>query len=121
MTNVEEAATYILRASADVLTIGGFGGQVPSPTLTQFEQYVASGQVRYVYLAPTFGGLAGPAGQTSQTGQTAQTAQTSQTSQTAESQISAWVPAHCSKVPASDYGGTSTSSTSGTLYECTGS
>jgi 4-amino-4-deoxy-L-arabinose transferase-like glycosyltransferase len=108
MTNVEEAAAYILRASADVLSVGGFSGQVPSPTLTQFEHYVASGQVRYVYLA-TFGGLAGPAGQTSQTGQTA------------ESQIEAWVPAHCSKVPASDYGGTSTSSTSGTLYECTGS
>jgi hypothetical protein len=64
--------------------------------------------VRYVYLT-TFGGLAGSAGQTSQA------------SQTAEAQIEAWVPAHCSKVPASDYGGTSTSSTSGTLYECTGS
>ncbi len=102
---MEEATPYILRASADVLSVGGFTGQVPFPTLTQFEQYVASGQVRYVYLT-TFGGLAGPAGQTSQT---------------AESQIEAWVPAHCSKVPASDYGGTSTSSTSGTLYECTGS
>jgi hypothetical protein len=92
-----------------VLSVGGFGAQVPFPTLTQFEHYVASGQVRYIYLT-TFGGRAGPAGQTS-----------SQTSQTAESQIEAWVPAHCSKVPASDYGGTSTSSTSGTLYECTGS
>jgi 4-amino-4-deoxy-L-arabinose transferase-like glycosyltransferase len=104
-TNVEEATPYILRASADVLSVGGFTGQVPFPALTQFEQYVASGQVRYVYLT-TFGGPAGPTGQTSQT---------------AESQIEAWVPAHCSKVPASDYGGTSTSSTSGTLYECTGS
>jgi len=108
MTNVEEASTYILRASADVLSVGGFSGQVPFPTLTQFEQYVASGQVRYVYLT-TFGGRAGPAGQTGQA------------SQAAESQIAVWVPAHCSKVPASDYGGTSTSSTSGTLYECTGS
>jgi hypothetical protein len=104
-TNVYEATTYILRASADVLSVGGFSGQAPSPTLTQFEQYIASGQVRYVYLT-TFGGLAAPAGQTSQT---------------AESQIEAWVPAHCSKVPASDYGGTATSSTAGTLYECTGS
>jgi 4-amino-4-deoxy-L-arabinose transferase-like glycosyltransferase len=107
-TNVYEATTYILRASADVLSVGGFTGQVPSPTLTQFEHYIASGQVRYVYLT-TFGGLAGPSGQTSQA------------SQTAESQIEAWVPGHCSKVPASDYSGTSTSSTSGTLYECTGS
>jgi hypothetical protein len=105
MTNVEEAAAYILRAGADVLTVGGFSGQALFPTLTQFEHYVASGQARYVYLT-TFGGRAGPAGQTSQT---------------AESQIEAWVPAHCSKVPASKYGGTSTSSTSGTLYVCTGS
>ena len=104
MTNVYEATTYILRAGADVLSVGGFTGQAPFPTLTQFEQYVTSGQVRYVDLT-TFGGLAGPAGQTSQT---------------AESQIGAWVPAHCSTVPASDYGA-STSSTSGTLYECTGS
>jgi hypothetical protein len=104
-TNVYAATPYILRAGADVLSVGGFTGQVPFPTLTQFEQYVTSGQVRYVYLT-TSGGLAGPAGQTSQT---------------AESQIGAWVPAHCTTVPASDYGGTSTSSTSGTLYECTGS
>ena len=68
-TNVYEATTYILRASADVLSVGGFTGQAPFPTLTQFEQYVVSGQVRYVYLT-TFGGLAGPAGQTSQTSQT---------------------------------------------------
>jgi hypothetical protein len=74
--------------------------------------------VRYVDLT-TFGAPAGSAGQTSQT------------SQTAESQIEAWVPVHCAKVPASDYGGTATSSTptsstpssstSGTLYVCTGS
>jgi hypothetical protein len=116
LTNVEEAATYVLRANADVLSVGGFGGQVPSPTLTQFENYVASGQVRYIYLTTTFGGSAGLAG----AGQT-KTSQTGKTSQTAESQIAAWVPAHCSKVPASDYGGTATSSTSGTLYQCTGS
>jgi hypothetical protein len=75
------------------------------PTLTQFERYVATGQVRFVYLT-AFGGRAGPFGQTSQT---------------AASQIEAWVPAHCSTVPASDYGGSSASGSSGTLYECTGS
>jgi 4-amino-4-deoxy-L-arabinose transferase-like glycosyltransferase len=105
-TNVYEATTYILRASADVLSVGGFTGQVPFPTLTQFEQYVASGQVRYVYVT-AFGGRAGLPGQTGHT------------IKTAASQIEAWVPTHCLKVPASDYGGTSTSSSSGTLYECT--
>jgi 4-amino-4-deoxy-L-arabinose transferase-like glycosyltransferase len=105
VTNVFSATPYILDAGADVLSVGGFTGQVPFPTLPQFERYVASGQVRYVYLT-TFGGRAGPFGQTSQT---------------AASQIEAWVPAHCSEVPASDYGGSSTSGSSGTLYECTSS
>jgi 4-amino-4-deoxy-L-arabinose transferase-like glycosyltransferase len=105
VTNVFSATPYILGAGADVLSVGGFTGQVPFPTLTQFERYVTSGQVRYVYLT-TFGGRAGPFGQTGQT---------------AASQIGAWVPAHCSKVPASDYGGSSTSGSSGTLYECTSS
>jgi 4-amino-4-deoxy-L-arabinose transferase-like glycosyltransferase len=102
-TNAYSATTYILRASADVLSVGGFTGQAPFPTLTQFEQYVASGQVRYVYLTTIGGGLGGGSGQTSNT---------------AESQIAAWVPAHCAKVPASDYGG-SASASSATLYQCT--
>jgi hypothetical protein len=105
VTNVFSATPYILGAGADVLPVGGFTGQVPFPTLTQFERYVASGQVRFVYLT-TFGGRAGPFGQTSQT---------------AASRIEAWVPAHCSTVPASDYGGSSASGSTGTLYECTGS
>jgi hypothetical protein len=92
-----------------VLSAGGFTGQAPFPTLAQFKDYVTSGKIRYVYLTTSGGGagLPGPAGQ--------------QTANTAASQIGAWVPAHCSKVPASDYGGTSTSSNSGTLYECTAS
>jgi hypothetical protein len=100
---VYSATTYILRAGADVLTVGGFSGQAPFPRLTQFEQYVASGQARYVYLTTLGGGLGGESGQTSVT---------------AESQIAAWVPAHCAKVPASDYGG-SASASSGNLYQCT--
>jgi 4-amino-4-deoxy-L-arabinose transferase-like glycosyltransferase len=108
-TSVYEATTYILRADADVLSAGGFTGQVPFPTLTQFKQYVTSGKVRYVYLT-TPGGSAGLPGQSGQ-----------QTAETAASQIGAWVPAHCTKVPASDYGGASASDNSGTLYECTAS
>jgi 4-amino-4-deoxy-L-arabinose transferase-like glycosyltransferase len=103
VTSVFSATPYILRAGADILSLGGFSGQVPFPTLTQFEQYVASGQVRYVYLS-SFGGPGG------------------QGKQSTASQIEAWVPAHCSKVPASDYGGGSSASFgSGTLYLCTGS
>jgi hypothetical protein len=114
--SVLQAAPYVLWAGADVLSLGGFSGQVPSPTLAQFEQYVTSGQVRFVYLATSggfgsFGGL-GPAG-----GRGA--SQGSQ--QTAAAQIEAWVPAHCSKVPASDYGGGTAPGNSGTLYACSGS
>jgi 4-amino-4-deoxy-L-arabinose transferase-like glycosyltransferase len=94
-----QAAPYILRAGTPVLTIGGFSGQAPSPTLSQFEQYVADGQVDYVYLTTTGTGSA------------------QSTSQSTAAQIGAWVPKQCTKVPAQDYGGSSTSS-SATLYEC---
>jgi 4-amino-4-deoxy-L-arabinose transferase-like glycosyltransferase len=108
VTTTFEATPYILRAGADVLSMGGFSGQVPNPTLRQFEQYVASGQVRYVYLS-AFGGSGGGQGQ-SQGGQ-----------QSTASQIEAWIPAHCSAVPASNYGGATASNSSGTLYLCSGS
>jgi hypothetical protein len=116
--SVLQAAPYVLRAGADVLSLGGFSSQVPSPTLAQFEQYVASGQVRYAYLAASggFGGL-GQAGDRSASQGSQQTAAV----QTAAAQIEAWVPAHCAKVPASDYGGGTTPGNSGTLYACSGS
>jgi hypothetical protein len=112
VTNTFQATPYILRAGADVLSMGGFSGQVPYPTLTQFKQYVATGQVRYVDL-PTSGGsgVFGSAGQ----------AQGQGSQQSTASQIQAWIPAHCSKVPASDYAGGTASAASGTLYLCSGS
>ena len=92
----QQASPYILGAGTSVLTLGGFSGQAPSPTLAQFEQYVASGQVEYVYLAA---------------------------SSTSSNQIESWVAKNCTVVPAQDYGGTSsTSSTSASgstqLYRC---
>jgi hypothetical protein len=95
--------------------MGGFSGQVPYPTLTQFEQYVASGQVRYVELAAS-----GGAGGFGSPGQAGGQGQSQGGQQSAASQIEAWVPAHCSTVPASDYAGGSTSNTSGPLYLCSG-
>lgn len=119
VTNTFGATPYILRAGADVLSLGGFSGQVPYPTLSQFEQYVASGQVRYVYLAAFGPGGYGGQGQARPPGQNRAQGQGGQ--QTAASQIEAWVPAHCSTVPASDYGGGSAPGNSGTLYLCSGS
>lgn len=41
------AAGYQLAAGAPVLAVGGFNGTDPSPTLAQFQQYVADQQVHY--------------------------------------------------------------------------
>jgi hypothetical protein len=110
---VLQAAPYVLRAGADVLSLGGFSGLVPYPTLAQFEQYVTSGQVRYVYLATlgSFGGLGEAGDRSASQGR----------QQTTAAQIEAWVPAHCPKVPASAYGGGTALGNSGTLYTCSGS
>ncbi len=48
-----------LDTGASLMAIGGFGGSDPSPTLAQFQQYVATGQVRY-FLADS--GRGGPPG-----------------------------------------------------------
>lgn len=49
-----------LKTGSPLMAIGGFTGGDPSPTLAQFQQYVADGQVRY-FLAGT-GGRGGPGG-----------------------------------------------------------
>ena len=62
------------------MAIGGFNGTSPSPTLAQFQQYVADGEIHYYVAGGGMGAMAGPAGQTG----TASTA----------SQIEEWVTAH---------------------------
>ncbi|WEO93830.1 glycosyltransferase family 39 protein [Streptomyces sp. FXJ1.172] len=101
------AAPYILATGADVLPIGGFSGRVPYPTEARFRQLVDAGTVRYVLLGGGRGmgamaqGTGPAAARTAQTG-TDRTA----TGQTAAAQITAWVQAACTPVPASAYGGT---------------
>jgi hypothetical protein len=41
------AAGYQLGSGEAVMPIGGFNGSDPSPTLAQFQQYVAKGQIHY--------------------------------------------------------------------------
>ena len=41
------ASGYQLATQEPVMAIGGFNGSDPSPTLAQFEQYVANGQIHY--------------------------------------------------------------------------
>ncbi|MFD3595519.1 glycosyltransferase family 39 protein [Nocardia sp. NPDC058640] len=68
------AAGYQLATELPVMPIGGFNGSDPSPTLEQFQQYVADGKVHY-FIA---GGRGGPGGN----------------SESTSSAITAWVTAN---------------------------
>ena len=52
------AAGYQLASEEPVMAIGGFNGSDPSPTLAQFQQYVADGQVHW-FIASSGGGPGG--------------------------------------------------------------
>jgi hypothetical protein len=75
----QNAAGYQLATGEPVMAIGGFNGSDPSPTLAQFEQYVAQHRIHYYIGGGGFGGLrgnvGGPGGSTS-------------------TQIERWVAAH---------------------------
>jgi 4-amino-4-deoxy-L-arabinose transferase-like glycosyltransferase len=96
-TGSQATASIIIASGQPVITIGGFNGSDPSPTLAQFEHLVATGQVRYVLVTgggAGFGGAGGgPGGGTG-------------------SSIDSWVESHGTAVSSSAIGG----STSGTLY-----
>jgi hypothetical protein len=96
------AAGIQLAAGLPVLTMGGFTGSDPAPTISELKALVASGQVRYVLLGvgpsggpggfPGFRGPGGPGGTADRT---------------------AWVGANCVAVSAAGLG-------SGGLYDCSG-
>ncbi len=65
-TGAENAASYQLPTERSVMPIGGFNGGDPSPTLEQFQAYVADGEIHY-YIAsgsegPGAGGRGGDEG-----------------------------------------------------------
>jgi 4-amino-4-deoxy-L-arabinose transferase-like glycosyltransferase len=91
------SAPIIIASGQPVMTIGGFNGGDPAPTLAQFEALVAQGKVRFVLLGGQGGGQGGPGGNGS-------------------SSITSWVTQHGSAVPAASYGGTGT----GNLYDLAG-
>jgi 4-amino-4-deoxy-L-arabinose transferase-like glycosyltransferase len=49
------ASGYQLATGDPVMSIGGFNGTDPAPTLEQFQAYVASGQIHY-FIGGGFGG-----------------------------------------------------------------
>ncbi len=46
-TGANNAAGYQLGAGVPVMPVGGFNGTDPYPTLAQFKEYVAAGQIHY--------------------------------------------------------------------------
>jgi 4-amino-4-deoxy-L-arabinose transferase-like glycosyltransferase len=75
--SANSAAGYQLASGEPVMAIGGFNGTDPSPTLAQFEKYVAEGKIRY-FIAGGRGGGPGGAGGSSNDA----------------SQITSWVESH---------------------------
>ena len=61
VTSAQSAAGYILATDTAVMGIGGFTGSDPSPTLAQFQAYVAAGDISY-FITGGAGGFGGPGG-----------------------------------------------------------
>ncbi|MEU7814975.1 glycosyltransferase family 39 protein [Pseudonocardia sp. NPDC049154] len=59
-TGSQGAASMELASGASVMAMGGFTGSDPYPTLQQFQQYVANGEIRYLVTGGGMGG--GPGG-----------------------------------------------------------
>jgi 4-amino-4-deoxy-L-arabinose transferase-like glycosyltransferase len=94
------AASIILATGGEpVMAMGGFRGTDPAPTLAQFEQYVKQGKLHYVMTGGRGGfGGGGAGGGTS---------------------VTSWVEQNCTAVPASAYGGsTTTAGAASGLYHC---
>jgi 4-amino-4-deoxy-L-arabinose transferase-like glycosyltransferase len=72
----QSAASFITATGENVLPVGGFDGQDPTPTLAVFKKLVASGEVRYVLAGSNAGGRNGDT--------------------QASSEISTWVSTNCS-------------------------
>ena len=90
----EQATPYILAKDAPVLAVGGYTGLAPTPTSTGLAKLVDAGKLRYVLLKHS-GHETAP-----------------------RAAVSTWVHTNCSLVPAADYGGRSTGSSTD-LYSCT--
>ncbi|MFJ2828549.1 ArnT family glycosyltransferase [Streptomyces sp. NPDC087263] len=76
----QNSANYQLATGDPVMAIGGFNGTDPSPTLAQFQQYVADGKIHYFISSSTGGGAMGGG------------------SEGTSSQITTWVEANYTKV-----------------------
>ena len=83
----QTTASIIIATGEPVVTIGGFGGRDPAPTVDQLAQMVADGELKYVIVGSGGGGPGGGG----------------------SSELSAWVQAHGTAVDGVSAG-------NGTLY-----
>ncbi|TDU02909.1 4-amino-4-deoxy-L-arabinose transferase-like glycosyltransferase [Streptomyces sp. 846.5] len=89
----EQATPYILAKDAPVLAVGGYTGLAPTPTTTELARLVDAGKLRFVLLKHSARETAPRAA------------------------VSTWVHTNCTLVPAADYGGKPTGSSTD-LYSC---
>ncbi|MEV4642850.1 glycosyltransferase family 39 protein [Actinoplanes sp. NPDC049548] len=68
----QNASGYQLATEDPVMAIGGFNGSDPSPTLAQFQQYVAEGKIHYFIGGGGFGGRGGANGGSNSSSQIAE-------------------------------------------------
>lgn len=79
------AASYQLATDKPVLSIGGFNGTDPYPTLALFKQWVRNGEIHYFIAGGGFGGFGGGG-----------------TASSSTSAISSWVTATFTQVKVGD-------------------
>jgi hypothetical protein len=77
ISGATSAADLELASGSSVIALGGWNGSDPSPTLAQFQAYVAAGQIHYYISGGGMGGGGGNGG-----------------TATESSQIATWVAAH---------------------------
>ncbi|MFB9834308.1 glycosyltransferase family 39 protein [Actinoallomurus acaciae] len=99
VSSAMSASSIIIKTGEPVMAMGGFTGSDPAMTVSKLQQYVKSGKLRFVMV-----GGGGPGG--------------------GSSDVTSWVTKNCQAVKASEYGGTSGSSSqqqqnSQGLYRCT--
>jgi 4-amino-4-deoxy-L-arabinose transferase-like glycosyltransferase len=89
-TSWNSAGSFIAATGRPYMPMGGFGGNIPSPSLAKAQALVRSGELHYFMLgAEGFGGGRRDGG----TG-----------TQSTVAQITAWVESTCAEVPSTDYG-----------------
>jgi 4-amino-4-deoxy-L-arabinose transferase-like glycosyltransferase len=130
----QTAGPIALTTRDPVITMGGFMGADPSPTVAQLQSLIRSGKLRYVLLGGGFGGVGGRgatgASVSGRTGGADRTARIAGRGESAQTEArTQWVQAHCQSVkvpgqPAAGASGASAGRPAGgaaasELYSCT--